>query len=265
MTDTDFAIVSKLNRAMRYMHELDRTIRDYLKSDAHEVINDFQSDPGFLIVKVKTHRPPPPRCSLLIGDFLYNTRASLDYMACELARINGQPVDEHVEFPIFKNRDAFWHPKTGKYTPGAMRRLGMLHAVHQAVIEAEQPFTKWKGKEEEDPLWLLYVLSNYDRHQFIHLTTAQTNASFYDFTPRVGALQFKQVNVNYGPIDREAEVARFKILSGSENYVHVSSQVRFDVAFSKDGPCAGYQVLKTLAAIGVRVGEILHRLVHAEL
>ncbi len=259
MTDTDYAIAYKLTRATKHLKALHRTIDRFLKGKANGIANDFTSEPGYLIVKAFSRSGPPPSCSGLIGEILYHQRAALDYMACELARYNKQVVDDLVEFPIFLERDRFRSPVTGNLTPSVEKRIGLLRPDHQAVIEDEQPFQGRHGKPEDDPLWLLYRLSNFDRHQFIHLTSIITNTSFHDFTPSEAAARFKQISVTYGAFESQAEVARFAILRGPALDVEVQSNVRFDVAFGDKGPGAGRPVLNTLGAIGVRIGEIIQR------
>lgn len=259
MTDTDYAVAYKLKRAMKHSMALRTTIRRFLESNANDVINDLASEPDHLIVRGISRRGPPPSCSGLIGEILYNQRASLDFMACELARYNKQVIDEKVEVPIFIDRDMFRNPTTGKLRNGVVKRIGLLRPDHQAVVEDEQPFQGRHGRPEDDPLWLLYRLSNYDRHQFIHLTSVVTNASSHNFTPSEAAARFEQISVTYGAFKSQTEIAKFRILPGDELDVHVQSNVRFDVAFAEDGPGAGRPVLHTLGAIGVRIGEIIQR------
>lgn len=259
MTATDYAITYKLKRATTRLMTLRRTIRRFLQSDALGIVNDLTSEPGYLVVRGISRRPPPPSCSGLIGEVLYHQRAALDYMACDLARYNKETVDDHVEFPIFKDPSNFRNPVTARLTDGIVKRIGKLRADHQKVIEDEQPFQGRHGKPEDDPLWLLYRLSNFDRHQFIHLTSIVTKESVHDFTPSATAARFRQVSVTYGPFSNQTEIARFRILEGPEEDVHVQSNVRFDVAFGDEEPGAGRPVLSTLGGIGVRIGEIIQR------
>jgi len=259
MTETDYAIAYKVNRAGKHLKELHRTVKRFLAGNTNSVVNDDTSAPGYLIVKATSRGAPPPSCSGLIGETLYHQRAALDYMACDLARYNGQVVDEHVEFPIFIKPDRFRNPVTGKLTPAVDKRMGLLRSDHQKVIEEEQPFRELYGKPEDDPLWLLYCLSNFDRHQFIHVTSIITNTSFHSFAPPETAARFEEVSVSYGAFESEAEVARFRILDGPELNVHVESNVRFDVAFSEEGPGGGRQVIKTLADIQLRIAGIMKR------
>ena len=259
MTDTDYAMAYKLTRAGQHLKTLHRIVKRFLNSNANSIINDAESAPGYLVVKVVSRRSPPRSLSGLIGEILYHQRASLDYMACDLARYNKQPVDD-TEFPIFKERDRFRNPVSGNLMPAVKKRMGRLRPDHQAVIEDEQPFQGRHGQPEDDPLWLLYGLSNFDRHQFLHLTSIITNASFHSFTPAETSTRFEQVSVSYGAFESQAEVARFRILGSSEFDVHVQSDVRFDVAFSDEGPGAGRPVIKTLADIHIRVVEIMQRI-----
>ena len=257
MTATDYAIAWKLKRSILHLKALQRTIERFLGSKANGIIHDFQSEPGYLIVKAFSRRKPPFSCSLLIGDVLYHQRASLDYTVCELARYNKQVVDDRIEYPIFVNRDDFRNPVSGNLTPAIQKRIGLLAPQHQAIIESQQPFQGRYGDPEDDPLAILYRLSNFDRHQFLHLTSIITKTSFHDFSPPEAATRFEQVSVSYGAFKNEAEVARFRVIAGRELDVDLHSNVQFDVAFDEEGPGAGRPVLHTLGAIGVRVGEII--------
>jgi len=245
---------------MKHLKNLHRTVNRFLNGKANGVTNDFTTKPGYLIVKAFSRRQVPPSLSGLIGECLYNERAALDYFACELARRNEQPVDNYVEFPIFKEPTKFRNPNTGNLTEAVVNRMGLLHPKHQAVIEDEQPFKGRHGKPEDDPLWLLYRLSNYDRHQFLHVTSVIRDANVQNFKPRKAAARFEQVSISYGAFEREAEVARYRILDGPALEMHVDSDVRFDVAFGDGGPCDGRKVVSTLADIGVRVSGIIKRL-----
>jgi hypothetical protein len=257
MTETDYAIQQKMMRSLLHLKAIHRRVDRYLKSDANRAVNDFKSEPGYLIVRARTRRPPPPSLNVEIGEYLYNARASLDYTACELARYNKEAIDQYVEYPIFLKRDDFWNPNTGQYQIGVERRIRKLAPQHRAIIEGQQPFERGDGAPEDDPLWLLYCLSNHDRHQFIHLVSTVTRESFHNFSPPEAAQRFQQVDVRYGAFKDNAEVARFRILPGPAIDVQVETQVRFDVAFDEEGPGAGRPVVNTLGAIGVRAGEII--------
>jgi len=263
MPETYVGMVYKMSRARVHFKAIDRSIKRFNASNANSVVNDFYTEPGYLIVNAVSRREPSRYLSQLIGDWLYNIRATLDYTACELARINGEAIDDKVEFPIFLEPHKYRNPNTGQVTNAIKDRIGKLHPIHQAIIEEEQPFKGRYGEPEDDPLWLLYRLSNFDRHQLAHLTSVVTNASFHNFTPPEHAARFQRVSVTYGAFEKKAEVAKFRILPGPDIEVHVDSAVRFDVAFDKEGPGAGRPVLSTLSDIGRRVMNVVDAFTYA--
>jgi hypothetical protein len=265
MPNTQIGMVYKMRRARLHFRAIERSIRRFNASDANSVVNDFHTEPGYLVVRALSRRQPSQYLSQLIGDWLYNIRATLDYAACELARLNEQPIDDQVEFPIFLERDDFWNPHNGRLSRGASRRIGKLHPIHQAIVESQQPFHGRHGTPEDDPLWLLYRLSNFDRHQFVHLTSVVTNASAQEFTPPEVRARFELVSVSHGTFSRQAEVARWRILPGPDVDVHVESSVRFDIGFDDGGPGAGRPVLTTLGDIGMRVMHIIDGFANAVL
>jgi hypothetical protein len=257
VTATDYAIGQKIARSGLHLRTIDRRVKRYLRSAALDVVNDFESVPGHLLVRARMHRPPPPSLGVEIGEFLYNARATLDYTACELARYNGKEVDERVEYPIFLQREHFRNPTSGELTPAIRNRIGFLADSHREIIERQQPFQATDGSPSDDPLWLLYRLSNFDRHQFLHVVATVTRESFQSFQPKRAGTRFAKVSAAYRQFGDGDEVARYRVLPGPSIDVRVETSVRFDIAFDEDSPVGGRSVVKTLASIGVRVGEIV--------
>ena len=172
MADPFDGIEAKLDRCLSTTREIKEATVSFLSGDANGVINDFKSDPGYLIVKAFSKSDTPPLISVLIGEALYHLRSVLDHLACDLTELNKKPVDSHTEFPIFDKGDAFRNPMTGQLTRAITQRIGGVHPAKQAIIEGEQPFERFKANPHDDPLWTLYELSNFDRHQALHATSA---------------------------------------------------------------------------------------------
>jgi hypothetical protein len=84
-------------------------------------------------------------------------------VACLLAKERGEGAKDTTEFPIFLKREGFRNID-GTLTSGAKRDMSGISPEDQAAVEREQPFNRANGTPEDDPLWLLYLLSNYDRH-----------------------------------------------------------------------------------------------------
>lgn len=251
-------IAPKLKRGIEHLKELRGEINTFLESDANGVVTDFDSEPGCLLVKAFVGNDPPPRFGILIGEILYHFRSTLDHLACELTKANNQPVDRNVEFPIFDDPRRF--SSNGNLTAAIQKRIGGIHPAKQVVIEREQPFKEIHGPPHDDPLWLLYELSNFDRHQALHLMNAYTDESSIELRPPEARGRFVELERFYGPLKEERTIARFAILQGPEFDVEVRANVRLDVSFGQSGPCPGRPVLYTLGDIGMRVGKIIEKL-----
>lgn len=248
-------IAAKLDRIGDHLKAFNEETERFLNSDVNGVINDFDSEPDYLIVKAFSRSSPPKHYSVLVGEILYHLRSALDYLACQLTRENGGVCDSPVEFPI-------WVKPTGFGTLGDSKawnfsRIGQMDMTSQELIKQEQPFQKKYGAIENDPLTWLYHLSNIDRHRFLHVATAAARIGFIRVDPAEAEARFSQVSTNYGPVKGETEVARYAIVKGQSLHVKVDSNVQLDVAFGDGGPLAGRFVSNTLGSVGMRVAEII--------
>jgi hypothetical protein len=261
MTERKDWLGAKLATGYNHLHRIKTEHAALVESKDCGVIADLQADPGYLAVKVYSRRPPSPEWSIHAGEALYQFRSVLDHLACWLTEQNGETVDEDTEFPIFLRREKFFNVD-GTLTKGVCKRMGGISADNQAIIEREQPFNRTDGLPEDDPLWLLYQLSNYDRHQWLHLIGFTVSTGYNEFTPSWFARHItRQISSNFGPFEGEAEVSRFEIsYDGPQIAVQVKSHVTFEIAFGKEGPAAGLPVVATLRQIGIRVVKIMGRL-----
>ena len=255
----------KLVAAHRHIELIRNEHTALIESDDCAVISDLNARAGYLSVKVDCRRPPPPEWSVHVGEALYQFRSTLDHLACLLAEKNGQAVDDITEFPIFLDRADYWNAD-GTLTTGVKRRIGKLSLEDQAAIEREQPFNRTNGAPADDPLWLLYRLSNYDRHQFFHLVEHAVSTGYAKFTPGWFGQHVTHVSSNFGPFEGETEVAHYTVAyDGPQVAVQVNSHVTFEVAFGQPGPAAGLSVIGTLRDVGIRVTEITGRLLGIKL
>jgi hypothetical protein len=251
-------IGAKLAAAYNHVRRIQAEHAALVESEDCGVIADLKADPGYLIVKAYCHRPPSPEWSIEAGEALYQFRSALDHLACRLTEQNGQPISEKTEFPIFLKREDFRN-SDGTLRSRVRDRIGGMSLKDQTAIEREQPFRRTGGAPDDDPLWLLYRLSNYDRHQFLHLIDLTVPTGYNEFRPPWFARHItRQVSANFGPFERETEVSRYEIsYDGPQVAVQVKSHVTFEMAFGKEGPGAGLPVIATLKQIGLRVVEIV--------
>ncbi len=103
------------------------------------------------IRNVKTELPPI--FGILVGETIYNLRASLDYLVYELAIVDTGMIQDCTQFPI-ENSKQKWHRRTDTSLKG-------LSIKHQAMIERLQPYNgcNWTKRLRE--------LSNPDKHRTI--------------------------------------------------------------------------------------------------
>jgi len=256
--------IAKIIRSGQHLNALQKEVTIFFESDDHGVVADFNSEAGYLVIKAFSRSQLPSTWSLIIGETLYQFRSALDHLACKLTEENGQVVDNDVEFPIFLKSEDF--RKNGVLTRAIQKRIGGTSSTHQAMIESEQPFQGKYGVPEDDPLWILYCLSNYDRHRDLHLVSITIREGREEFEPRWFADRyFTQISTNYGkPFEGETEVARYCIDPAAYNVIpqvamNVESKVTFNIAFDQKGPGAGRPVINTLGSIGDRVTRLIGR------
>lgn len=252
----------KLARGVKHLDSIREEVDALVASDACGINPDFNSEPGFLVIKAFVRETPTPLCSVYVGEALYQLRSTLDHLVCHLTEANGNVVTNKTGFPIFLQRAEF-RDAAGSLTPAVRSLIDGLLPKQQAAIESEQPFQGKFGAPEDDPLWWLYRLSNFDRHRFIHLVGSATLDARDDFTPQWFAdSYFTLISTNFGAFEGETEVARYGISPAADAVgprqvpVQVHSHVTFGIAFDKRGPGEGRPVVATLKAVGERVARL---------
>ena len=152
----------KLARAVKHVQDVHDEDKRLVESDDCGVVADFKSDTRYLVIKAYMRSAPSPFCGIYIGEALYQFRSVLDHLTCYLTESNGQVVEDKTEFPIFLARGEFLN-NASSLTRRVKQRIGGILHEHQTLIEREQPFQGKYGAPENDPLWWLYRLSNFDR------------------------------------------------------------------------------------------------------
>jgi hypothetical protein len=122
------------------------------------------------------------RFARLIGAFLDNARASLNYLAVALVDhalemdpsladlffpANRTSLKVRIEFPIFVNKE--------KYQREGLKKVQALPHPFPDLITSSQPFD-----DPESGLWLLHELAREFRHRVIHPVAVIPQAEFVD-------------------------------------------------------------------------------------
>ena len=111
--------------------------------------------------------------SIIIGDFLHNTRSALDHLVWQLVIANGQIPSNSNMFPICNDSLSFAH----QISRG---RLNGIPLQAHARIEALQPYQRGKPLCDMHPLWILSELTNIDKHRSVNLTTVLADTVDFD-------------------------------------------------------------------------------------
>jgi hypothetical protein len=174
----------KRSRAMHHADVLRESIERAIDRDREAVRGVFDPDTGQYIFKVP-FEPLDPAWALLLGDFVYNTRASLDYLITALVRSTGQEEDHRNEFPIngidrirWQDVDEWWEkdPK-GRI----VRQLNGTPSGTKAALKPLQPFYGApRTNPGQHPLFWLQILSNRDKHRRLNLLIHRATINFVD-------------------------------------------------------------------------------------
>jgi hypothetical protein len=197
----------RIERAEGHIRELEREIHAYLESRPYEVLRQAQGASQIIPIHVRV--PPPTHLSCIVGDVVYNSRASLELVFWALALETGpkDPDRDRISFPIFVDQSKFAGAQDGfeRYLPaGAIE-----------VIEDVQPF-----RTRNASLSVLRTLSNQDKHGFLTLTVIGVPGP----EGPAGVVALKQSKVPQAPVD----VLLHKVL----RHISVDVLPKFEPLFS---------------------------------
>jgi hypothetical protein len=153
-TDMFYGARLKITRANEHIHDLDRMLDSFLRTDFYKF--GLHQDPktGECFLECST-TPMPERVPLILGDALHNLRTSLDFVATEIARKADQPTP-FTKFPFRKTKQEVLAAIKG----GSMRAAPA--PVISTIVEQIRPY-----KGGDDFLYALHVLDIIDKHHLI--------------------------------------------------------------------------------------------------
>lgn len=121
---------------------------------------DFSLDEerdGQYVLRVRQNAPMPPLFAVIMGEWLYNLRSTLDYLVwATAAHVTGQcppPNEEKLQYPVYDNEQA-WRSN--------LYRLESLAERHREMLRTMQPFAS-----DVDANYLGWInrLARVDRHR----------------------------------------------------------------------------------------------------
>lgn len=172
----------------RAMFHLDR-LRKSIEHAPNRGTEPIRGEPNADGTQYRFQVPMPkidPDWVVMIGDFCFNRRASLDYLITALVRIRGQVEDESNQFPIYyPKRVSDWdkvEPRWDNDPGGTLARyLNNTPTRTKAMLKPLQPFygvpmtNPWRH-----PLFILQSLNNRDKHRRLNLLARNATVDFTD-------------------------------------------------------------------------------------
>jgi hypothetical protein len=197
----------KLQRANQHLNELKTHVRGWVEGDSYTIRVEPDPQPFETDYEVRAYirwevREDP--FSLLIGDFLQNARAALDYIAFALgddgAGRGGMPdeVAARAGFPIIGDADRAGHMGRGAdlFAAAAAKQLTTVAEPVRTAIERMQPYYVGGEIWMHEPLWQLHELARFDRHRFLHPAVMRSDVVRLDPTSR--NVRITHVSTDYG-------------------------------------------------------------------
>lgn len=172
----------KLRRARQHLKELEGLIARW-EREAYVLQVEPTSEPDYALkALLDVDTEDDPEWPLLIGDFLQNAWAALDYMAFALGDAGapsgfmGADAAADSMFSIIGDvdRQGFSGRGPDLFAQAAAKRLATVSETARAAIERVQPYFVGGMAWRSEPLWILNELARYDRHRFLQVAVVRT-------------------------------------------------------------------------------------------
>jgi hypothetical protein len=245
---TRFALESfsrKLDRAETHVDALEDSIKRWLESGAYTLVKKFDAETGDQVVRAKITEPLDEDWPLLIGDAVHNLRSALDHIAYRLAYDGYQAQNpggtlppghqRRIMFPIVAvSNDA--QLSVGDFYAQAIRgQLRYVTSAPAARIAALQPYKRSPADPTADPLWIVNDLDVIDKHRKLH--TAAIAHPLQAIQTTVGDY-VKKLWINPWPVENDAEVLRWNVISASGKAVKMQAQLSRHITLTEGPPAA---------------------------
>jgi hypothetical protein len=247
-------VLEKLARADRHLDEVKAAIERVVPADPDLLPGEFDEQTGHYLFRAKRDAQHPMFIAPVIGDYVHNTMAALDYLVVELVRVAGNEPTGANAFPVFT--DEAWYRRDTRsklrgIPPKAATVIERLQPFHGAK---SQPFHPAWSDPTEEPLWHLYRLDKRDKHTALNLTEDVIAGTLVGLES-IGMVSGWLPGVMPGSFERGAVVATLDLHGKRDVDVYLSAA--YDVAFDSGGPAAGEPVIEVLDNIRKVVRRIV--------
>lgn len=157
------AILDRLARAEDHLEAIKGKLLAYYDLDKCSVTGKYEPNAdrplGTIDGRLIDSPPIEPRLNTLIGEFVHDTRSSLDHLAEQLVLSAGGKPTRQTRFPLLTK------PPTDDQGQQIQPSIvGGITADAQAVVDVAQPYNLG-ARYRTHPLWRLHKLWNIDKHR----------------------------------------------------------------------------------------------------
>jgi hypothetical protein len=165
-------VAQRLARAREIGETIEEAVKSYTRSDATE-IEQVIGDDGVTNLVLRSHRQPPARLALLVGEGVHQLRAALDNLIVALAdQAEGVTLPTEkirsLQFPISDTAENFDRKRyhLAGLDSDVVSRIEEVQPYHllDYVLGDPQPIHLW-----DENLHRLRELSNHDKHRRINV------------------------------------------------------------------------------------------------
>jgi hypothetical protein len=161
---------AKLRRAKEHFQVIEGQIRSFLEPNPYRIVVERPAQRQY-VVRIANEPPaiPAEDWALIIGDCVHNIRASLDYVAWQLA--GARQSDTATMFPIFETQEGWLHKR-------AVERRALFPECVKAMLFEMQPFRTPDPRNAA--LNWIRLLDDSDKHKLLPVIVAsQDRLSFH--------------------------------------------------------------------------------------
>lgn len=174
----------KRRRAMHHFQDLKDSVQRFTDRDRKPTLGELDRNTFKYLFDVPLEKVDPD-WALVLGDFVYARRASLDYLITALVRAAGNEEHERSQFPIYgidrlhwKEIDQWWETDPRGTIEGNLRGTP---TGTKAALKPLQPFYGVPMIDpSRHPLFQLQAMSNRDKHRRLNLLARNAGMTFVD-------------------------------------------------------------------------------------
>jgi hypothetical protein len=165
---------AKVDRARHHLRCLNAETAEWVKEHPLGSTGHFDPETGWHVERFNPPPEVPLSLAVIVGDYLHDLRSALDHLAWQIVRRHGgRKPGGHTAFPIHTSRDDFFCQVE---LPSKRNRSNKLWGLTPGTdawtfIEGLQPYHR--GDPRNDPLALIQLLNNIDKHRELPLTFLQ--------------------------------------------------------------------------------------------